>query len=34
MEKCGMQYSHFAENELTYLDVTRDLTYYVIHGGI
>ena len=31
MEKCGMQYSHFVEKELVYLDVPRDLTYYVIH---
>lgn len=31
MEKCGLRYSHFVENELTYLDVPRDLTYYVIH---
>ena len=30
MEKCGMRYSHFSEKELTYLDVPRDLTYYVI----
>ncbi len=30
MEKCGMSYSHFSEKELTYLDVPRDLTYYVI----
>lgn len=30
MEKCGMQYSHFVEKELIYLDVPRDLTYYVI----
>ena len=30
MEKCGMHYSHFVENELTYLDVPRDLTYYKI----
>ncbi|MDO4974072.1 MAG: GNAT family N-acetyltransferase [Eubacteriales bacterium] len=33
MEKCGMQYSHFAEKELIYLDVPRDLTYYVIRRG-
>jgi catechol 2,3-dioxygenase-like lactoylglutathione lyase family enzyme len=31
MEKCGMQYSHFVEKEMVYLDVERDLTYYVIH---
>ena len=31
MEKCGMSYSHFSENELTYLDVPRDLIYYVIN---
>lgn len=31
MEKCGMVYDHFAEKELTYLGVERDLTYYVIH---
>ena len=30
MEKCGMHYSHFAEKELSYLEVPRDLTYYVI----
>ena len=30
MEKCGMTYDHFSEKELTYLDVPRDLTYYVI----
>ena len=30
MEKCGMVYSRFSEKELTYLDVERDLTYYVI----
>ena len=30
MEKCGMRYSHFAEKELTYLGVPRDLTYYRI----
>ena len=30
MEKCGMRYDHFAEKELNYLDVPRDLTYYVI----
>ena len=30
MEKCGMHYSHFSEKEMTYLDVPRDLTYYVI----
>ena len=30
MEKCGMRYSHFSENELTYLDIPRDLTYYRI----
>ena len=30
MEKCGMHYSHFVENELTYLGVPRDLTYYKI----
>ena len=29
MEKCGMRYSHFAEKELTYLGVPRDLIYYV-----
>ncbi len=31
MEKCGMIYDHFSEKELTYLDVPRDLTYYVIN---
>ena len=30
MEKCGMTYDHFAEKELSYLGVERDLTYYVI----
>ena len=30
MEKCGMVYSHFAPNEMTYLGIGRDLTYYVI----
>ncbi len=30
MEKCGMTYDHFAEKELTYLGVERDLTYYAI----
>ena len=30
MEKCGMTYDHFTEKELTYLDIERDLTYYVI----
>lgn len=30
MEKCGMTYDRFSENELTYLDIPRDLTYYVI----
>ena len=33
MEKCGMRYSHFSENELTYLGVPRDLTYYVMQRG-
>ena len=33
MEKCGMTYHHFSEKELTYLDVPRDLTYYVIQRG-
>ena len=31
MEKCGMTYDHFAEKELTYLGIERDLTYYAIH---
>ncbi|MBR3382074.1 MAG: GNAT family N-acetyltransferase [Clostridia bacterium] len=31
MEKCGMTYDHVSEKELTYLDIERDLTYYVIH---
>ncbi len=31
MEKCGMHYSHIVENELTYLGISRDLTYYVIN---
>jgi ribosomal-protein-alanine N-acetyltransferase len=31
MEKCCMSYSHFVKEELTYLGVHRDLTYYVIH---
>ena len=30
MEKCGMTYDRFSEKELTYLDVPRDLVYYVI----
>ncbi len=30
MEKCGMSYSHFVANELTYLGRPRDLTYYSI----
>ena len=30
MEKCGMVYDRFVENELNYLGVDRDLTYYVI----
>ena len=30
MEKCGMTYSRFSENELTYLGAERDLTYYAI----
>ncbi len=30
MEKCGMSYSHFVKNELTYLGIPRDLTYYAI----
>ena len=30
MEKCGMTYSHFSPNELTYLDKPRALTYYCI----
>ena len=34
MEKCGMSYSHFSENELTYLDVPRDLIYYVINDSL
>ena len=29
MEKCGMKYSHFSENEFEYLGEMRDLTYYV-----
>lgn len=33
MEKCGMIYDHFSEKELTYLDVPRDLTYYMIQRG-
>ena len=33
MEKCGMRYSHFSEKELNYLDIPRDLTYYVIQKG-
>ena len=28
MEKCGMTFSHISENELTYLGIPRDLTYY------
>ena len=32
MEKCGMVYSHFSENELTYLNIKRDLVYYVIYA--
>lgn len=32
MEKCGMRYSHFVKEELTYLGVPRDLSYYVIHN--
>ena len=36
MEKCGMQYDHFSEKELSYLGVERDLTYYAFKakGGI
>ena len=30
MEKCGMVYDRLSEKELTYLDVERDLIYYVI----
>ncbi|MBO7359174.1 MAG: GNAT family N-acetyltransferase [Clostridia bacterium] len=30
MEKNGMRYSHFAEKELVYLDIPRDLTYYSV----
>ena len=30
MEKCGMVYSHINLNEMTYLGIARDLTYYVI----
>ena len=33
MEKCGMTFSHFSENELTYLGIPRDLTYYVMQRG-
>ena len=33
MEKCGMTYDHFSEKELTYLNVPRDLTYYLINAG-
>ena len=32
-EKCGMQYSHFVEKELSYLGVPRDLSYYAIQRG-
>ena len=31
MEKCGMTYSHFVENEVAYLGSMRDLTYYYIN---
>ena len=30
MEKCGMNYDHFSENELSYLGTERDLIYYVV----
>ena len=30
MEKCGMEFSRFAEKELVYLGIERDLTYYSI----
>lgn len=30
MEKCGMRYDHFVQNEFTYLGQERDLTYYAI----
>ncbi len=30
MEKCGMRFERFAQNELEYLGVKRDLTYYAI----
>ena len=28
-----MTFSHFSENELTYLGIPRDLTYYVMQRG-
>ena len=33
MEKCGMNFDHFSEKELTYLGIERDLTYYLINDG-
>ena len=30
MEKCGMSYDHFSKDELVYLGIPRDLTYYAI----
>ena len=33
MEKCGMTFDRFSENELTYLDIPRDLIYYSVCGG-
>jgi ribosomal-protein-alanine N-acetyltransferase len=28
MEKCGMKYDRFAPNDIVYLGIERDLTYY------
>ena len=33
MEKCGMNFDHFSEKELSYLGVEQDLTYYLINDG-
>ena len=33
MEKCGMDFDHFSEKELSYLGVEQDLTYYLINDG-
>ncbi len=32
MEKCGMRFSRFAEKEISYLGMDRDVIYYEISG--